>query len=237
MHWSLLPSVHLFGMSFAESRILMASWIAMAAVILGLWIGIRRMQQFPGGLQNAVEWLYDAFAGLAGSIMTDKGLAYLPLILSIFLYVFACNYIGLVPGLVAPTSNINVPLALAVVVFFSFVVVGIRVQGIGGYVKHLMGPIKFLAPVMIVIESISLLSRPLSLTLRLFANILAGEQIIAVLAGFSGLFLPLVWQAFETFVTCWIQATVFSVLTMIYLGEVLATHHDENHAEATGAAH
>ena len=227
MHWSLLPEWQLFGLSVEYSRVVMATWIAMALVVSALYLTLRRMSLQPAGLQNAVEWLHDAWSGLGGSVMGPAVATYLPFVFSIFFFVFASNYLGMIPGMVAPTANLNTPLALALVVFLSFLALSIIHQGVGGFLKHLMGPIPILAPIMMPIEIISLLARPFSLTLRLFANMTAGHMLTAVLFSLAGP-AAILWMGFESLITCWIQAAVFSLLTLIYFAEAV-THAPEHH--------
>jgi len=229
MHWSLLPDVHLFGVfSHGESRIILATWIAIGIVVGTFWLVLRKMSDSPSGVQSFVEYVHEELSELGGGLMGPSTATYIPFVASIFFFVFVSNYMGLVPGLVAPTSNLNTPLALALIVFLSFLVLAIAHQGVVGFIKHLAGPIPALAPVMIPIEIISLVARPFSLTLRLFINMTAGHMLVTVL--FS--LLPIsavIWMGFEAAITCWIQAFVFALLTMIYFGESV-THPEKQHS-------
>ena len=130
--------------------------------------------------------------------------------------------VGLIPGLAAPTSNINVPAGCAIVVFLYYNIQGMREQGILKYLKHFMGPVWWLAPLMIPIELISHLARPFSLTVRLFANIFAEELLIVVFFGLVPLLLPLPFMVYAIFGGM-LQAFIFIVLTMVYLAGAVAT--------------
>ncbi len=163
----------------------------------------------------------------------EKGLIYLPLISSIGLFVFFSNLLGMVPGLEAPTANVNTNLALALIVFLFYNIEGFRLHGMG-YLKHFMGPNPYLAPVFFLIEVISHLARPITLTLRLFANMKGGAMLLVVLVGLvvQNYFImalspvALLFIIAIKFLAVFIQAYIFMILSVVYLAGAVA--HEEH---------
>ena len=139
----------------------------------------------------------------------------MPILATIFLFIATMNYLGLMPGCDAPTANINTNAAMAVFVFAYYNYIGIKTWK-AGYIKHFLGPVGFLAPLMLVLETISHLARPLSLTLRLFGNI-RGEEIVLILLFMLAPVASTVPMYFLFFLAKSIQALIFFMLTMIYL--------------------
>lgn len=166
------------------------TWVVMV-ILTGLaFAASRNLQLVPRGLQNFMELVLEQFLTLLDEVIGHEGRRYLPLIGTLGLFILASNLMGLVPGLMAPTSNLNTTVACAIIVFFTYHWIGIRKQGVVSYVKHLCGPIVWLAPLMFVIEIFSHLARPLSLSVRLFGNMMGGHILLAViflLTGFDGL--------------------------------------------------
>src|SRR5262249_47819996 len=143
---------------------------------------------------------------------------------TIFIFILAMNLIGIVPTFESPTMFPYVPAGLAIVTFLYFNTQGFKANGLG-YLKHLMGPVWWLAPLMIPIEIISLFIRPLSLTVRLYGNMYAGEQVTLVFISLTKILIPVIFYALHVFVSL-VQAYVFTILTMIYVAG--ATAHDEH---------
>ncbi|MEW6266452.1 MAG: F0F1 ATP synthase subunit A [Thermodesulfobacteriota bacterium] len=200
------------------------SWLVVL-ILIGLgWLATRNIQFIPGRLQNVFEVVIDGIEGFQVSMMGEEGRKYFPLIGTIGLYVFSCNMIGLFPGLLSPTSNINTTLSVALVTFFATHYVGLKYHG-AKYIKHFMGSILPLAPLMLPIEIISHLSRVLSLTLRLFGNIMGEDLVLAILFFLAGKFLaPIPMMGLAIF-TSFVQAFVFSLLSMLYIsGSIHEAH-------------
>lgn len=231
-------------------KILLMSWLALAIVIAVSALATRRLSFVPRKLQGVLEMGVDFVCGLADSVIGPAAGHYYPLFLGLFLYIFVGNLLGLVPGLTAPTSNINVTASLAIVVFLSTHYFGIRKQGVVGYLKHLTGEVPvWLKPFMLVIETISHLARPLSLAFRLFGNMMAKEVLIGVLAMLIVLFLPsksMMQKALTAgpllvlpfiyllgILISFIQAFIFTILTIFYIGGAIETH--ETHETHEGA--
>lgn len=166
------------------------TWVAMGILTVLAFAASRDLQLVPRGLQNFMELVLDQFLTLLDEVIGHEGRRYLPLIATLGLFILVSNLMGLVPGLRAPTANLNTTAACALVVFFTYHWIGISKQGLVTYLKHLGGPIVWLAPLMVVIETFSHLARPLSLSVRLFGNMMGGHILLAViflLTGFDGL--------------------------------------------------
>ena len=198
------------------------------AVILILFLGLssRKLKIIPSKLQSVLELIIQAFESLLVDIIGVRGKKYLPLIATIGLFIFSCNVLGLVPGMMSPTSKLSVTIGCALVVFFYYHWQGVKSQGVFRYLKHFTGPIPLLAPLFFPIEVISHFSRPVSLSLRLFGNIFAEELLIVVMASIIPFFLPLPFMVIAI-LTATIQAGVFVLLACVYIGGAVA--HDEEH--------
>jgi F-type H+-transporting ATPase subunit a len=234
------------------------TWVVMVILIGLSWAATRRMSLVPRGAQNFVEVVLEQFIQMIDDVMGPEGRRYLPLIATLGLFILMGNLIGLVPGMNGPTTNLNTTAACALVTFFAYHYIGIKKQGLGHYLKHFMGPVPALAPLMIPIELISHLARPLSLTLRLFGNMVGGHILLAIiffLMGLDGLIGwalsgsaagavvggvgGLVMVAFTVgflfplkLLVSFLQAFIFVMLTMLYIAGATegAEHHGEQHA-------
>jgi F-type H+-transporting ATPase subunit a len=214
----LLPEIH----GFPEH--VTYTWLAMA-IIIGLSLAARfsLKKTAPTGLQNFLETIVGALEDFVVDIMGPEGRPYLPLIGSLFLFILVCNLQGLVPGFDSPTANINTTLALALVAFTTTHYIGLKRHGIG-YVKHFMGPMWVLAPLMLPIELVSHLARVISLTFRLFGNMIAKHKLLLVLALLAPYIAPVPILGLGLLVA-FVQAGVFTLLTMLYLsGSIEAAH-------------
>jgi F-type H+-transporting ATPase subunit a len=175
------------------------------------------------------------FNSLLDDFVGPAGRKYLPIVGSLFLLILICNLAGMVPGLMAHTSNVNVTLGCALTVWVLYHVEGIRAQGIVSYLKHFVvlpgapGWMIAFAPIILIIEGIAHLARALSLTIRLFGNIFGEELVILILATLVPFVVPLPMMALGL-VTSTLQALIFAILTMVYLGGAVAVeHHDDGH--------
>ena len=180
------------------------TWIMIAMIIL-ISIVINRRQ--PAVLETLVDFLYDTVS----DIMGRPAEPFLPFLGSLAIFIAAANVIDIIPLLNAPTRDINTPLALAVIVFFSVHYFGVRSRGLLGYLKGLASPI-FLLP----LEIIGQLSRTLSLTLRLFGNIFSAVLIVAIIFSLAPLILPLPLIGLSLF-TGLLQAYIFTALAAVYI--------------------
>ena len=235
------------------------TWLIML-ILAGLtFVASRNLQLVPRGLQNLLEVVLEQFQQMIDDVMGHEGRRYLPLIATLGLFILMGNLLGLVPGLVGVTGNLNTNAACAIVVFVAYHWIGARKQGLVPYLKHFAGPVPLaLKPLMFVIEIISHLARPLSLTLRLFGNIVGGHILLAViflLMGLDGLIgwalsgsVPgaiiggiggIVTIAFTVgflyplkILVAFLQAFIFVMLTMLYISGAIeeSEHHSEQHS-------
>jgi F-type H+-transporting ATPase subunit a len=180
----------------------------------------------PGNAQHLAEMAHEFVDGQAAQIMGHGYERFLPVVTCLLVFILCCNCFGLFPGIETPTANPVVPLGLAIFTFVYYHWHGLRAQGLIGYIKHFMGPVWWIAPLMFPLEIISHFARILSLTVRLFANMLASDMITIIFFSMIPLALPIVGLGLHLFVAL-IQAYIFMLLAMIYLG--LATEHAESH--------
>lgn len=178
----------------------------------------------PKGVQNFMELMVESLYKLAEeNIGHDWGKYFFPLIGTLGLYILLCNFMGLIPGFTAPTSNINMTASMAVPVFLATHYYGIKVHGVK-YIKHFLGPIMWLAPMMFIIEFIGHLVRPVTLSVRLFGNMIAKHMILFALGLLAPVIVPVAILGLGVLVSL-IQAFVFVLLTSLYLaGSVEEAH-------------
>ncbi len=187
------------------------------------FLATRRLQVYPGRLQNVMEVIVDGLHTLLIDTMGQHGKKFFPLIATIGLFILTSNLIGIIPGFESPTANINTNLAMALVVFFSTHVVGIITHGFK-YIKQFLGPVWWLIPLMLPIELISHLSRPLSLTFRLFGNIAGEDIVLLVVLLLVPMIVPLPIMFLMIF-TSVVQTLVFMLLAMMYIGGAMEEAH------------
>ena len=209
-------------------------------MVVSLIVRSRLSVDNPGKLQILFE---DAVMGLIGLLeqwIGPKGRNFLPLIGTFGFFILLGNYAGLVPGLMAPTSNINVTLGCALTTWVYYHIQGVKAQGIVSYLKHFAvppGAPVWMAPIMLIIEVISHFSRVLSLALRLFGNIFGEEIVILILFMLIPFLLPLPMM-FLGLITGGLQAFVFVLLSIIYLqGAVAVEHHEDEHGHDAPHGH
>jgi len=202
-----------------------ATWVMMAVWIILAYLVSKRMSLEPKGWQHLVEFGIEALEGLISRTIGRPGEEFLTMIGTMALFVATANLLGLLPGLPSPTSDINTPLALAVVIFFAVHYYGIRQRGLTGYIKHLAGP----AVVGLPLEILGHVSRALSLSLRLFGNMIAGTVIVAVLYQIIPLIVPVLMLSFNLLIGI-LQAFVFTLLTIVYIGQAVGPLDEEEQA-------
>jgi len=226
----ILALLGLFGIHPKNTQSPVPDYIVMClivAVLLIIVLGLsaRRLSRIPSKRQSILELIIETFENLLVDIIGENGRKYLPMIGTIGLFILSANMLGLVPGLMSPTSKLNVTAGCALSVFIYYHWQGIRAQGVFKYLKHFTGPIPALAPLLLPIEIISHFSRPVSLSLRLFGNIFAEELLIIIIASIVPFVLPLPFMAVAIF-TAVIQAFVFVLLASIYIAGAVA-HEEE----------
>ena len=201
----------------------MYTWFVVALLALLSFFATRRLQVYPGRVQNIMEVIIGGFDALIVDTMGDKGRKFFPLIATLGLFILTSNLIGIVPGFESPTANINTTASMALVVFLSTHVVGVSIHGLK-YLKQFLGPVWWLTPLMLPIEIISHLSRPLSLTFRLFGNIAGEDIVLAVVLLLVPLLVPLPVFILMMF-TSIVQTLVFMLLAMMYIAGALEEGH------------
>jgi len=175
----------------------------------------RRLALVPAGAQNVMETVVSNLEEFMVDITGEEGRAFFPYIGTVFLFILTCNLIGLIPGFLSPTSNINTPLSMALCTFVYTHYLGIKFHG-AKYIKHFLGPIPWLAPLFFPIEIIGHCARVLSLTLRLFGNIMGEDLVLAILIFLAGKFLAPLPMMFLAVFTSMVQAFIFTLLSMMY---------------------
>jgi F-type H+-transporting ATPase subunit a len=204
--------------------------IVLLLTALSLFVRSRLSVENPGTMQILAEDFVGGLIGIITEYMGPKGVRYLPLIGTVGLFIFTANMIGKVPGMMSPTASINVTLGCAITVWVFYHAMGIREQGIVNYAKHfafMPGAPLWIAPLVLIIELISHMSRVLSLSLRLFGNVFGEEMVVGIIGGIVPFVAPLPFMVLGV-VTGSLQAFIFVMLTIIYLAA--AVHTDNDHA-------
>ncbi|HTA42032.1 MAG TPA: F0F1 ATP synthase subunit A [Bryobacteraceae bacterium] len=200
--------------------------LLVAAIILVLFLLLRSRLSVdkPGPLQHVFELIHNFISGEAEGQIGHDGHRHIVVFETLFIFILVANLIGVIPGFVSPTQVIYVPVGCALIAFLYFNWVGIQKRGAFKYAAHFAGPVPWLAPLMLPIEIISTLARPMSLSVRLFANMYAGEQVTIVFLGLTYLIIPSVFMGLHVFVAL-LQAYIFMLLTMIYVAGAVAEEH------------
>jgi F-type H+-transporting ATPase subunit a len=205
---------------------LVVTLMLIAAAVLARWSLARAEDSaVPDGsltLRNIVELSVEFITGVVDGIIGRKGRKFVPLFGSFFLFILCANLMGLIPGFSPPTSNLNTTLGLGLVSFLAYNWFGFRAHGVN-YLKHFMGPVLFLAPLFVVLETVSHLVRPVSLGLRLFGNMFGDHLAVEIFTDLSKIGVPVVFYLLGTLVSL-IQAFVFTLLSIIYVA--MAVSHD-----------
>ncbi|MGQ0456414.1 MAG: F0F1 ATP synthase subunit A [Hyphomicrobium sp.] len=225
----------LFGQdaSFTNSSLFMVA--AVALITLFFAIAMRKRALVPDRLQTSAELIYEYIANIVRENLGDEGAKYFPWVFTIFIFILALNLLGMIPGTFTVTSHIIITFALAAMVWIAATVIGFVRHGFG-YLRLFVpeGVPLWLMPVIIPIELISYLIRPISHSVRLFANMMAGHTMLKVFAGFAvslpwwGKIAPTGFMVAFTgleFLVAFLQALIFTVLTCIYLNDAVNMHH------------
>jgi F-type H+-transporting ATPase subunit a len=200
------------------------TWLVMLLLIVLGYLGARRVTMVPGKGQNFAEVLISGIEEFTVDVAGEEARRFFPILATVFIYILVCNLFGEVPGLFPPTAKVDTTLSCALVVFFMTHIIGVMYHG-PKYIKHFMGPVWWLSPVIIIIELIGHFARVASLTIRLFGNI-AGHEIIAIiLFMLAGAYLaPLPVMVLGLFV-CVVQAFVFFLLSTMYFAGAMEHAH------------
>ncbi len=237
------PTFTLFGLTL-DTYVIFATLVA-AAIVLGLGFRMRATATsgVPGKLQLFFETLVEQIRDLTSSSMGDAGERFVPLGVMLFFFILVCNWIEFLPStlqvgvsnelLPAPTSDVNLPAAMAVMVFVLCHYYAVRTRGVRGYFKHYTKPFALMTPINVIEE----ITKPITLTFRLFGNLFAGglmivvvavvgDQILGSIGGavLTGLWTA-IWKPFDSILIGGIQALIFALLTIMYLGMATAQDH------------
>jgi len=191
------------------------SWVVMILLITLGAIAAKSVSLIPGKAQNVFEVIISGIENFMIDVTGEEGRWLFPLVATIFIYIFSCNLIGLVPGFFPPTASLNTTASCALTVVIFTHIIGVKYHGVK-YIKHFFGPVWWMIPIVFPIEIIGHLARILSLSFRLFGNMMGHELVLAILFGLAGLFFaPLPIMALGIFVSL-VQAFVFFLLSMMY---------------------
>ena len=191
------------------------SWLVMLVLIVLGAIAAKGISLIPGKGQNFFEIVIGGIEDFMVDITGDEGRWLLPIVATIFIYIFICNLVGLIPGFFPPTAKLETTLGCALVVVVFTHLIGVKYHGVG-YIKHFLGPVWWMIPIILPIEIIGHLARILSLSFRLFGN-MAGHELVLLLLFFlaGAFFAPLPIMAMGIFVSL-VQAFVFFLLSIMY---------------------
>ena len=223
-HWIVNKVIAGHAMAFNMDT-LVTMWAAMAFLIVVAFIATRKLNIVPTKLQLMFEKILGAFWGLVDSLMPKEGRKHIPLIASLFLFIITANLMGQLPlrmiqlkagEIASPTNDINVTAALAIIVLIYYVGAGVAKKKF----RYFLHDFKPMSIFMALLELMDMITRPLTLALRLFGNILAGECLMTALLGICAYILPLPVMFFEVLVAC-VQALVFALLTTVYISSAV----------------
>lgn len=227
---SLLQAMHIHPENAARPITNYVAQEILVALILVVLFSILRSKlsmDRPGGLQHFFEIFHDFTKSQAHEQAGAHGHEFVPMVMTIGIFILFSNLIGLIPSFESPTQSIQVTLGCALIAFSYYNVQGVKAMGLGKYLWHFTGPVWWLAPLMLPIELFSHIARNLSLSVRLYANMFAGEQVFLVFLHLVPIGIPVIFMGLHVFVA-FLQTYIFMLLTLIYLGG--AAHHEE-HAE------
>ena len=197
--------------------------VGIILIVFFILVRTRLSVEHPGGLQHIVEGLHNFIQNQSEEIIGHHSEGFTPFLMALGLFILLCNLIGLIPGFESPTATPAVPLGCAVASFVYYQIQGMRKHG-PGYIKQFIGPMLLLAPIMLPIEIISHVARMLSLTVRLFANMFAGDLVTLVFFSLVPLGVPVLFMGLHIFVS-FLQAYIFVLLVTVYLAGAMAEAH------------
>lgn len=217
-----------------HGQVLLASWFVMGVLLLAAFLATRNIERVPTGMQNFMEYALEFIRNLAKDQIGEKDYRrWVPFVGTLFLFIFVSNWSGaLIPWkliklpageLAAPTSDINTTIALALLTSLAYFYGGISKKGLGYFAGYAQ-PVAFMVPFKIIED----FTKPLSLSFRLFGNILADELVVGVLVLLVPLFIPLPLMILGLFLSA-IQALIFATLAANYIGEAVEVHHEDHH--------
>ncbi|MBW1940261.1 MAG: F0F1 ATP synthase subunit A [Deltaproteobacteria bacterium] len=200
------------------------TWVVMALLIALGFLATKSISMVPAKAQNVFELIISGIEDFMIDITGEEGRWLFPVVATVFIYIFVCNLIGLVPGFFPPTASLNTTLSCALVVVVLTHIIGIKYHG-PKYIKHFMGPVWWMVPIILPIEVIGHVARILSLSFRLFGNMMGHELVLGILFGLAGAFFaPLPIMALGIFVAL-VQAFVFFLLSIMYFSGAMEHAH------------
>jgi F-type H+-transporting ATPase subunit a len=223
---ALLNAIH-HPAKYPEAPI--SNWMSMELLVTALLIVLfliirsRLSVESPGGVQHLAEMFHEFIGGQNHEIIGHDSDQFTPYLSTLFLFILFMNLIGLIPTFASPTANPAVPLGLALPTWFYYHYQGVRKQGLP-YFKHFLGPVWWLSPLMLPIEIVSHAARAMSLTIRLYANIFAGDMVTLVFISLVPVFIPVIFLGLHVFVSL-LQAYIFVLLATVYLAGAVAEEH------------
>jgi F-type H+-transporting ATPase subunit a len=222
-------TLNAFHVTPAHPQAPITNYVAMQILVFALLVltflvvRSRLSVENPGILQHTFEGIDGFVSKQAHEVIGHGYEGYTGYLATLGIYIITCNLIGLIPGFEAPTAVPSVPLGCALVTWFYYHLHGIRHNG-AGYIKHFMGPVWWLAPLMLIIEIASHLARILTLTVRLFANMFAGDMVTLVFFSLVPIGIPVIFMLLHVGVS-FIQTYIFVLLATVYIGEAVAHEH------------
>ena len=219
----------IFGLHAEDSQhpwadfIVMQLLVAVIMVLLFLLLRSRLSATKPGTLQQLFEIVHGFIGETADDQIGHEGRKHVVLFETLFIFILISNLLGIIPQFMSPTQAVYVPCGMAILAFLYYNIQGLR-HNPGKYLKQFLGPIPVMAPLMLPIEIISHVARPMSLTIRLFANMYAGEQVTLVFLSLTYFAVPAIFMGLHVFVSL-LQAYIFMLLTMMYIGGAVADEH------------
>jgi F-type H+-transporting ATPase subunit a len=200
------------------------AWIAMLILLAFARLAVKSLEMIPKGGQNFFEVVITGIEDFMIGVTGEEGRFVFPLIATLGLFILTSNYLGMIPGFFSPTANINTTAACAVIVVVLTHVIGVKFHGVK-YIKHFMGPVWWLTPLIMPIEIIGHTARVLSLSIRLFGNIFGEELVLGILFFLAGLYLAPLPMMFLGLFTGFIQAFIFCLLSMMYFAGAIEHAH------------
>jgi F-type H+-transporting ATPase subunit a len=200
------------------------TWVIMIGLLAVAYMATRRIELVPAGAQNVFEVLISGIEEFMVGVTGEEGRYLFPLIGTLAFFILISNYMGMVPGMFGPTASVNTTLACAIIVVVYTHFIGIKFHG-PAYIKHFLGPIWWLSPLIFVVEVIGHCARVLSLSIRLFGNIFGEELVLGILMLLAGLYLAPLPVMFLGLFTGGVQAFIFCLLSMMYFAAAIEHAH------------
>jgi F-type H+-transporting ATPase subunit a len=200
------------------------AWLIMIFLLIVAKMAVSKLEMVPSGGQNFFEAAISGIEEFMIGVTGEHGRFVFPLIATLGFFILLSNYLGMIPGFFSPTSNINTTASMAIIVVVFTHVIGIKTHGVH-YIKHFLGPVWWLAPLMLPLEMISHIARVLSLSIRLFGNVFGEELVLGILFFLAGMYLAPLPMMFLGLFTGFVQAFIFCLLSMMYFAGALEEAH------------